>query len=81
MQSHPWVVSWFDRCSGEFAGETTLWDLDDAAAARILALPFAELLSGEFALETGRAKRLRAATGYTCDLDKFDYFLGAAATD
>jgi hypothetical protein len=73
------MVYWFDRKTESLAGEETLEALSDDLVAQILGVQTGEVLGGEWAIDADRAKRLGAAAGFTPDLVKYDYFLGAVA--
>jgi hypothetical protein len=73
------MVSWFDREPESLVGEETFEALSDAAVAQILAVPASEILGGEWPIDADRAGRLEAVAGFTPELAKYDYFLGAVA--
>jgi hypothetical protein len=74
---HVWMVYWFDRGTESLAGEKTFEALSDDLVAQILAVPPDQVLGGEWPIDTGRAGRLGAMAGFTADLTRYDYFLGA----
>jgi hypothetical protein len=76
---HEWTLSWFDAQDEHFVGDKTFETLSDEQVAKILCVPVAELLGGEWPIDVERGQRLQTATGYAPALDQYVYLLGATA--
>ena len=74
---HLWMLYRFDRGTESLAGEKTFEALSDDLVAHILAVPADQVLGGEWPIDSSRAGRLAVVAGFTPDLTKYDYFLGA----
>jgi hypothetical protein len=77
MPGNTWILYWIDREERWHVGETTFETLSNEVVGEVLGVPAGEVLDGQFPVDSERAHRLEAATGYRASPTQYDYFLYA----